>query len=312
MNLRRFILLFESLIDFPYKTLDPEVWDVSDEKHPVLKPEVKQKINEMIQSFPNFQLESLIDEIRIVGSICTNRYIPGADIDVHIVPKFDVLKDILRKNGNYKNQEDMVKEVKKYSHDAVETGKFKIGQHPIELYIQLDPEQDMRSDGVYDIKNDKWLVGPKIVDMSYDPYQYFSHLMGNINDIAKEFDIELGELKRDVIDYDSIKNALQRIPSENRKDFKAKLENKLSELEKDIKTLAKSKKEIIDLRHNSSKGTFDRKKFDEIAVKFKFLDRYMYFSIIKDLEKLIDDEELSHDEVEDIKKSLLKKIPSNA
>ena len=294
--------LTESLIDFSQFSLDKQVWDISNKDKPTLRKDVKDKIYKVIDNFPYFSLTDLVEEVRIIGSICTNQYLPNCDIDVHIIPKLHVLNDILGKSTRYKNKEELITDVKKYLLTKYEPKEdVFVGKHPLEFYIQLNSKQDYYSVGVYIVDTDEWKIGPKMYDMNFDPSIYFKKFLGEIKELGKEFDIQLGDLKRNLIDYDIIEQHISSIPAEYRTKFKEKLEHKLQELEDDIRTLALTKKELIDLRHNSTKDSYDKAKFDEINVKFKYIDRYMYFKLIKNLEDLIADDELTHDEVKDIK-----------
>lgn len=295
--------LTESLIDFPQFSLDDQVWDLTADKNkPKLRKDVREKIYTLISKFPHFDLSALVEETRIIGSICTNQYLPNCDIDVHMSPKMGTLNDIFAKTNRYKTREDLVVDVKKYFLTEYKPHEdIFVGKHPLEFYIQLNSKQDFLSEGVYIVDTDEWKIGPRIYDMNFDPYSYFNKFLGEISELGKEFDIQFGNLKRNVIDYKFIKEHIAKIPAEYRQQFKEKLEKKLQQLEDDIRKLALTKKELIELRHNSSKGDFDKTKFDEINVKFKFIDRYLYFRIIRDLEKLIEDDKLTHDEVKDIK-----------
>ena len=166
------------------------------------------------------------------------------------------------------------------------------------------------SDGCYDLLEDKWLVGPKIVPMSSDPYDDFSHIADDIRAISQEADILFGELKRDVIDYDVIKQAEERMSGEDKEKLLQKLQDKLDEIEDDIEALYKERGEWVDMRRGASKPTTPEqalkdvelaRRWKDVNATFKFVNRYKYLRTINDLKELLADEKITPDEVDKIK-----------
>jgi len=298
----------ESSIDFPREDLDPDVWEKENDTY-VIRPVVKQKIQSLIAKYPE---EDLIDmaaagesggaTIHIVGSIGTNQYLDDCDIDVHIV---------LSEDSKFYGDEEFQKRVREWFNEHRDELGGYIGQHPIEVYLQFDLAQDLMSDSCYDLLADKWIVGPKIVPLDYDPYEDFSHIADDIRDAVQNADILFGELKRDIIDYDVIKSAMEKMPKEAKEHLLSKLRDKLNELEDDIRALYKKRKEWIDMRHTASKPATPEqalkdvelaKKWRDTNALFKFINRYKYLRTISDLEKLLQDDKISPEEVEIIKK----------
>ena len=186
----------------------------------------------------------------------------------------------------------------------------RIEKHPLEIYVQLNPSQDLMSDGVYSLLADKWLVGPKIVSTDTDPYDDFSHIADDIRDTVEDADKLFGELKRDVIDFEVIKQATERMSGEDKDRLLQKLEDKLNELETDIEALYKEKGEWTDARRGASKPETPEqalkdvelaKNWKDVNATFKFVNRYQYMRTITDLKKLLADEEITPDEVSIIK-----------
>ena len=294
-------LLTESAIDFPYPTLSKTVWNIDSDK-PTLREENKIKILNLIKSYPKFDLNSIIKTIHIIGSICSNRYISTTDIDTHLIVYEDKLEEIV-KTSNFESEKDIIADVMYYSKHTDENISM-IGKHPIELYIQLNMKQDLDSDGCYDVISKKWLSGPEIVKPSFDPYEYYKYLFDDIKKIATKFDVAIGELKRDVIDYDVIYTALKNISLKDKQKLKHALENKVDEIEEDIKKLSSIKKDIIDARQKSHRISHDDKNWNDINTTFKFINRYHYLKIITDLENMMKDNKLSDTEITKIKRTL--------
>ena len=302
-----FIRLCESSIDFPREGLDPQVWEQEGEDSYVLRPEAKKQILDFLEKYPDRDIIGMAKEedgeptIHIVGSICTNQFSDEADVDVHVV---------LAEDEELFNDEDGRAEVKKWFEAHREEYGATIGEHPIEVYLQTSEEQDMASDGVYHLIRDEWLKGPKIVGTDYDPYDDFSHIFDELQELAGDTDLLMGELKRDVIDYDTISKAIQHLPEEQKEKLLGKMKAKLEEIEQDIDKLYGERKKMVDVRKRTSRVTSDQamkdaelsKEWDDANALFKFMDRYRYLKVISDLEDVaVDDGEVTGDEVDIVK-----------
>jgi hypothetical protein len=292
-------LINESSVDFPMPSLDLSVWDEEQDGYH-LRDDVREKILRVLDAYEPIDLLDMAREIRIVGSIGTNLYTEDADIDVHIVPEdFSVWDDV------------KIKTLRKWFRDRGEQLDAFIGKHPIEISIQLNPTQDLLSDGAYDFLGDNWLVGPKIVSRDYDPYEDFAHVADDVRRSVQDADLLMGELKRDVIDHDVIKKAMTILPADVRQRLHLKLQNKLAEIEADIQTLYSKRKEWTDARRDASRPETPEqalqdvelaKNWQDINAVFKFIDRYQYMQVIKDLEELIsDDNKVSAEDVDVIR-----------
>jgi len=263
--------VFESNIDFPRVSLDPVIWIKKDDTYTLR-----------------------------VGSIGTNQQLSDSDVDVHIVPK----------NLNGWDEKNVKKVIDWFNNNRDEIDGW-IGKHPIEVYIQLNLNQDLMSDSCYDLLQNKWLVGPKIVPMSTDPYDDFSHIAQDIKNSVEDADKLFSELKRDVIDFEVIKQAMGEMSGKDKERLLQKLQSKLKELEDGIEALYKERGEWVSARHNASKPVTPEqalkdvklaKNWKDINATFKFINRYQYLKIINNLEKLLDDEKISLEEVPIIKR----------
>ncbi len=291
-------ILKESLIDFPQEDLDLSVWQKSEDKY-ILRPEVKEKIFDVLKAYEPVDLVDIAEEIRIVGSIGTNLYTEDADIDVHIVPK-----DISAWT------EEKQKETKVWFDEHAEEIDAFVDKHRIEVFVQLQSHIDHLSDSVYDVQNDEWKKGPRIVPMDFDPYEDFSNIGDDIKNAVQGTDIVIGELKRDVIDYETIHGVLPRLPKEAQEKLRVRLKGKLEDIEKDIESLHLKRKNWVELRrlgNKAIKSWEDLKNtklvndWRDMNAAFKFIARYQYMTIIKELEELLKDEEITPDEVSKIK-----------
>lgn len=296
ISFKKFI---ESTIDFPQEKVLADIWEYTDDINYTLKSEIKEKIISVLSKYPLLKLDEIATGIRIVGSITTNLYDKDSDIDIHItIPNKDLPKD--------KSFEEWQKDIVKFYTDNPE----KINEHPFQIYLQDNFFQDLLSDGVYDVINDEWLVKPNNKDMSYNPYNIFKDIFDDVKKYAKEIDLDIGELKRDIKDYEIIKDALSRLDSKNKQKLKKYLEKKYDEINSDIEKLLKDKLELKNMRKHTfqPKNGKDIKKLkkDKIWLKtnaiFKFIAKYGYLQFISDIEKLLDvNDEIPLENIDKIK-----------
>jgi len=287
--------VMESIIDYPRPNLSPEIWDKVDDSYR-LRDDVKQKIVSSLEKYPNVQLMGIGSEYHITGSIGTNQYSDDADIDIHIIPI---------EGSEYANtsfQRDVFKWFKRNRDDI----DAYVGSHPIEVYVQLNPAQEYLSDAVYEFMEDRWIKGPTIAPPEFDPYEEYKDLMDDIRSESEEADKMLGELKRDTIDYEIIRSAVEGMTIEQKKALESKLKSKIQEIQYDIEELLKLKKDWTDARKLSSQPSTPEEALQDVELTktwrdknatFKFLNRYNYMRMISDLEKMIEDDKLSREEV---------------
>ena len=299
-DLRTLVSLLESSIDFPREDLPAELWDKQGETY-VLKSEIKSKLFTALDAYAGINLRDIAKELHLVGSTGTNQWTETSDIDVHVIPDTNKIPG---------DQETLQRDIKHW----YKKQDIKIGEHKIEVYLQLNPTQEYVGDTLYDLMKDEWVKGPKKVDKNFNPYEEFSDVIATIRDVVGETDKLMGELKRDVIDYDVIKTAVKSMNPETQGKLKTALQGKLQQIETDIQELMKDKKEWIEMRKNSSTPAtpeqalkdvdYVKKWHDENAV-FKFLSRYQYMRLIQDMEDMLsDDGKIDAEEVAQIQNML--------
>lgn len=297
----------ESSIDFPRYTLSPAVWNKKGEQYS-LKPEAKAKILDLLKQYPELNLVGMAEEIRIPGSLASNTYRDDVDVDVHIVPK----KDFAAKYKTPEQQKALQDTVMKWYSENLEKIDGHIGKHPIEVYVQFNPAQDLMSDGCYSLTQDKWLKEPTVRDIKYNPYDDFKGLADEIRNDVKDADLAFGELRRDVVDFDTFKQALKQLKPEDRDHIVKMMSDKLKEIEQDIDRLYKDKKEWTSARRDASKPATEEEAFKDVAMAskwkdtnaaFKFIARYRYLKTINALHDLVkDDSKITPNEIEVMKK----------
>jgi predicted nucleotidyltransferase len=284
----------ESIIDIPRRTYAPGVFDNADTKEPKIKSEI---IGMIMKQFTEFKKEYPILDYSLIGSILTKRYRDDADLDINIL--FDVPKE--------KQEEERIRLSKKYlsvkNPDNVQ-GKLIPGtKHPINYYFITDKktydDQNKKADAVYDIGKNKFIKRPDDFVFDIDTY------IKDFNKKVQEIDVIRGELKRDIIDYDELKD----LTPNDILDLQDKINSKLEEIEDNIQQIIK----IGDNVEADRRAAFDTDMTpDEIRIYgiknrlpknviYKMLEKYHYLKFYKKCKQILDDGKVSDKEIDDLK-----------
>ena len=286
----------ESIIDAPRVTYAPGVFDNADTFDPKIKASVKKLVDAQIKEFAK---EYPVIKIGLVGSILTKRYRNDADLDFNIL--FDVPKE--------KQEEEKLRLSKQFlsasNPDNIQ-GKLIPGtKHPINYYLITDNEtyqdQEDKADAVFDINTNKFIKRPE--DYTFDMNLYLKDFQKKVDEI----DVVKGELKRDIVDYDELKE----LKAGDIKNLQDKVNGKLKEIEKDIQDVIK----IGDTVDVERRAAFDTDMSpDEIKkysiknrlpknVVYKMLEKYHYLTFWKKCKKILDDGKVTDAEIDSLKES---------
>ena len=292
--MKTFRVFKESIIDTPRITYAPGVFDDADTSDPKIKASVKKLIDAQIKEFAK---EYPVIKIGLVGSILTKRYRNDADLDFNIL--FDVPKE--------KQEDERIRLSKQFlsasNPDNIQ-GKLIPGtKHPINYYLITDSktyqDQEDKADAVFDIKTNKFIKRPE--DYTFDMNLYLKDFQKKVDEI----DIVKGELKRDIVDYDELKE----LKAGDIKNLQDKVNGKLKEIEKDIQDIIK----IGDTVDAERRAAFDTDMSpDEIKtfsiknrlpknVVFKMLEKYHYLKFYKKCKEILDDNKVTDAEIDSLK-----------
>ena len=293
--MKSFSTFKESIIDIPRSTYAPMVFDKEDTTNPVIKPSVIKMIENQLA---DFEKEYPVLKYTLIGSILTHRYRNDADLDINVL--FDVPFE--------KQEEERLRLSKKYlsakNPDNIQGINIPGTKHPVNYYFITDEktydDQNAKADAVFDIKGQKFIKRP-------DDYKFDARLY--VKDFEKrvqEIDVIKGELKRDIVDYDELKELK---PGEIF-DLERELYPKLAEIEKSIEDLSS----IGDTVDAERRDAFDKDMTpDEIQtfsiknrlpknVIYKMLEKYHYLTFLKKCKKILDDGEVTDAEIDSLRK----------
>jgi hypothetical protein len=281
----------ESIIDIPRKTYATPVFDNADTESPKLKPSVRKQVLDGIKQFEKF---GKVVKYTLIGSILTKQYREDADLDINIL--FDI-------PGSKEEQEKVHEKIREYQGEV--NGKTIPGtKHPINYFSIIDPAtfskaRDM-ADGTFDIDKNTFIKRPE--PSKFEPEKYVADFQKRVSEI----DVVKGELARDMIDYEELK---QLTPKEI--DGLNKLvSEKLDEIIDSINTLIDIGDKTIQDRKDAFLKDMSPDEIRKFGVKnrlpknviYKMLEKYHYLKFFKHLKDIMADGKVTPDELKSLSK----------
>jgi len=297
------------MIDYPREKLDPHFWELdSSEEEYILLPEVKELVMSSVEEVCSYFKNCNPENILIGSSIGSQFYNEDADFDIKIV--LNTHKLATDNNIQIPEGESLEGTLKDILDDIVVENDFKIANHPFEFFFldteNFEDEQFLkRFDSLYDVNNDNWIRPVKMVDVeTYNREEYLKEGLEKASSWAEKWDLQIGSIKRHVKDFKLLADYLKSLSPKHAKKMKAEVENILLKIEKEIDKLAKERKHIVKLRRESYANFIEEHEnymgfinsLPEI-IQMKMLAYWGYLSIIKELKKILgDDDKISkHD-----------------
>jgi len=281
----------ESIIDIPRKTYARPIFDNADTPNPKLKESVRKQILDGIKQFEKF---GKVVKYTLIGSILTKQYRADADLDINIL--FDI-------PGSQEEQEKVHEKIREYQGEI--NGKTIPGtQHPINFFSIIDPATFSKAremaDGTFDIDKNEFIRKPD--PGTFEPEKYVADFQKRVSEI----DVVKGELARDMIDYEELKE----LGPKDIEGLETLISKKLAEITDSINTLI----DIGDKTVQDRKDAFTKDMLpDEIRkfgvknrlpknVIYKMLEKYHYLKFFKHLKDIMDDGKITPDELKSLSK----------
>jgi len=299
-------LFFGSILDYPRKNLDSKIWDVSKDP-PILRDEIKKQIifllNEVLLE-NGYHYYDIVSSEHLTGSIGTTQYLPGTDLDVHIIPSANISEEVF----------DDVQSLLK----GISGRKAGNSEHIINYYLQSERMQELRGDVLYLLRSDDWIIKPESPPEGYDPHEQYSDVWAGTEDILNNFMMEIGELQRDITDVDILNEYVETLGTEEMESIRIKLENKLKEIEEDLDVISEKFTDVHEQRKESySEESLDLQRYGEEwrqslswspgNVQWKFLERYGLAALLANL-RYIETKDLPLEEQSEETRKLLEQF----
>ena len=284
----------ESIIDIPRKTYAQAVFDDADTNNPKIKSSVKTLIDKQIEMF---EKEYPVVKVGLIGSILTKRYRADADLDLNVL--FDVPKE--------KREEERTRLSKKYlsaaSPNSIQGKNIPGTQHPINYYFLTDPklykDQEQKADAVFSITRNTFVKRPEDFEFNVSDY------IDDFNKKVQELDVVKGELKRDIIDYDELKE----LGPKEIEGLQNKISSKLDEIENDIEDIIRIGDGVDAERRKAFDTDMSPDEIRKYSIKnrlpknviYKMLEKYHYITFFKKCKKILDDGIVTDKEIDSLK-----------
>ena len=261
----------ESVVNISRDSLDETVFQYREMGLPILRDAIKLQI---IKDVDQIRTVAPVVNFILIGSILTKNYEKTCDIDVSVQVDPEVIDEI--------STADLMHLLTQLN------GRYAIGTtHPINYYIITHEFDTDKAEAVYDIINEKWIKAPQ----DYDPD--IEKWVVKVRDTLSSIDVATGELRRDLIDL----NELKQLNTKDIKKLKLLMKQKLYQIEELLNRLVNTYKDIKTMRHMA----FDRfmtpqeiqlygsqNKLPE-NILYKLLEKYYYIKFIKKLESILDE-----------------------
>jgi hypothetical protein len=175
--------LNESLIETIEKhaELNPKLFDGNK-----LKPEVRQKILEIVDEFvddlTSDEVDFNIEDIILIGSNVSYNYTKDSDLDIHLVA-----------NTKSLNCPDNIINALYSAYRSLFNRKFDIDFYgiPVEIYVETEDSARV-SNGVYSVKDNDWIKEPELTDIPELDQEAFDKLYqeweAKCKDLIKEIE----------------------------------------------------------------------------------------------------------------------------
>jgi predicted nucleotidyltransferase len=278
----------ESILDVTRSGLDPTVFSIESGRPPILHSSIKDQI---LNDIVRFQALIQLNKIYLIGSMLTRNYNRNSDLDVTI----EVNKEDIDQDTGIIGVEKIIFLLKSLN------GKMAVGTtHPINYYITTNFDEQ-NADSIYDIETDTWIKETSVTDVDVQGY------MKKFTDLVSSVDLSTGELRRDLIDY----NELKEIDEYSLVNVHSLLNKKLYEINKNIEELINLKIELKSKRKDAFDSPMTPKEILKYSSKnklpanviYKLFQKYYYFDLINKLEEIIknrDSEEKYIDKIDDL------------
>lgn len=181
-----------------HDTLNPKIWNSDN----TLKKEVKEKIDEIVDTFKENLLEDGIDlkikDVIICGSNANYNYTENSDIDVHIISD---TKDL---DCNKKHLPIIYNAYKKMFNDSY---GIEFYGTEVEIYVEND-KTGVTSGGIYSVKDDKWLKEPSMVEVPEVNEKEFEEELSKWEDECNEILYNLEDIEDSIRNIDTLLDEL--------------------------------------------------------------------------------------------------------
>ena len=178
--------------------LNPKIWYIPNEKYmgdpegqkEKLRSDIRERLLEISQYFiDSFDIDVVIDDIIITGSLVNFNWSKFSDVDLHIVIDFSQFPEKYKQT--FKDFLNLKKMIFNLKHN------IKVKDFDVELYAQ-DSDEAHFSMGTYSVLNDEWIKYPKKEEVEIDTLsiknksKHWMDLIDSAIEESQELELEEG------------------------------------------------------------------------------------------------------------------------
>lgn len=256
----------ESILDPTRQSLDPDLFIRPDDPPP-LRPGVRAYL---YRSCLHYSQWGRVVGIYLTGSLLSYQWTETTDADVKIVLE--------------PHDDEALWAAVKDATARTDRGLIQGTQHPVDFFIVTPDEWatiQPRLDGVYDVLNDKWVHGPYSYTVEVQDF------LGLFDEAVQSLDVAQGELKRDLVDYET----LQEMSKHDLEQTTEAVMGKLAEIDRGVRRLSQTFAILQALRGGGFRlADIEAARSGQTApgnVLYKLLERYHYVDLLKKLRQAV-------------------------
>ena len=203
--------LNESVLDPIHQELSKDLWN----RNKKIRPAAKKFILDQLEEWLSLYTDKKPENIYIAGSMTGYQYTDTSDIDVNVIIKLS---------------DNKIKALSKFLPNGNPLPGTK---HPVNYYV-TNKFKLSKSGSLYDLLNDKWIVLPKKEKVNI----HYKAILEVALSWMRKIDLDINELRRDVIEYKLYKHYLEESDLEiDIDEIEEHLEQKETEIKSDIDTI---------------------------------------------------------------------------
>jgi hypothetical protein len=276
-----------SILDYPQAHLDPAVFDLATDP-PRLKEKVRKEVVDRLFSFWKSlgiaDPEKWVYAIYADGSELTYQWRKTSDFDVYVLINWEDFKSTVPMKLSL-TPAQIATLLTNINRNQLDGKPITGTNHPVTYYVR--PDHGIQgSDAIYDLLTNQWVKSPEHLSV-FDPEEKFGTIWNEAQAIAKLIDINTGEVKRDLVDYERIKEYLSGLDREAQDWLLGKLEVKISEIDSGIGSLLRKFEEVHEERKKVYMDPGEKASWQSGNVIWKFLERYGYVELLHELKKAL-------------------------
>ena len=280
-----------SIIDYPRDELDQSIWNVSGDKL-TLQPQIQEQIADIVESFlddMDLGRDAVID-VFLYGSLLTNQFNSQTDLDARILLDAEVV------HAKYPGVtgDDIYEMVR----DTIHGIPLGATTHPFNATVVIEGDETelgqaelgiTDKDPVYSLLSEEIIQIGELYKQDFDPDKEFSEERDEVSEIMDKLDKLIQDTRSDTIDFTMIDEAVQDVSDPET--LITKLDDKRKEIEEDISKLVDEYIKLRDDRTDSYKNApeDDRHKAPG-NVRYKMLEKYKYIDLLKQVKKILDNQ----------------------